>query len=302
MYKLFTILLLLFGINAYASDVGHSQVVTTENWDIVLRTVRDSSILPQETFVFFDVNDVLITPMDNILSKAHRKQAINNIKKIHHVSTSTKKTGSHPVLEDPLEVTQTFMDIWSKTEINVVDAKGPDAIKAMQDGGYQVMGLTNGITGKIGTFTDLAAYRNEELYRLGYHFQALSEYDGTLLGHNPRTGTGAPQFKDGIIYTAGLDKGPILETFVQNTHLSPKRIVFVDDKVINLDSVAKFCKQQGIEFVGIHYTALNKPQELTRSAQHVASCQFSHYHRFGQWLSDANIRQTICYKHALGNV
>lgn len=270
-------------------------IVHTDSWQELQAVVRDSDWQAQETMVFFDVNDVLIAPQDAALSKPYRADAIKRIKKIHGVEEAPRQSGVHAVAQDPIVVTETFMDIWTKSTITLVDSEGPEAIDNLKREGFHVLGLTNAITGPMGALTDMVAYRTEELYRLGYHFAADIGQDGLVLGDNPQVGNGRPVYQDGIIYTAGLPKGPILDHFLNHIPEKPKRIVFVDDKASNLDSVAAFCHKNAIEFVGVHYTAADSPRLDQDAEQKLADCQFTHYQQFGQWLGDAEAQKTRCF-------
>ena len=273
---------------------GDTQL-STSTWQGVLNALEDSEIAPEETLVLFDVNDVLLAPDDAILSKPYRQKAMQKIRKMHQLDQVSHVEGVHPVLQDDPQVTETFMDIWVKSHIDVVDQEGPRAIERIQALGYHALGLTNGITGKIGDVSDMVEYRTEELYRLGYHFKSSIGQNGLRLGEEPLVGNGAPVYQDGIIYTSGLPKGPILGVFLRSLSFSPKRIVFVDDKKGNLASVAAFCHQYGIEFLGIHFKAIDVKTQDQEWEERVSNCQFDYYEKFHQWLPDAEVRKSRCY-------
>jgi hypothetical protein len=62
----------------------------------------------------------------------------------------------------------------------------------------------------------------------------------------------------GIIFCTDNDKGEMLEQVFAQCKLSlPTRIVYVDDKQKYLESVAHFCEQENIEFVGLRYGYLD---------------------------------------------
>lgn len=273
--------------------------INTQNWQEVLTSVENTTQIPEQTLILFDVNDVLIAPTDIILSKYHRQEAIDKIKKIHNIEQNEAQPGVHPVLREDLAVTKTFMDIWTKTHIDVVDQDGPQAIQALQEKGYNVMGLTNGITGSIGGITNMVGYRSDELYRLGYTFKGPNGLGKIPLGTAVAVGNGAPIYQDGIIYTAGQAKGPVLDTFLQKSHIKPNKIILVDDKKGNLDSVATFCRKHGIDFVGIEFNALARQQKYVSYDKKIGACQFEHYQKYHQWLSDQDTTKTACFRKSV---
>jgi FMN phosphatase YigB (HAD superfamily) len=62
------------------------------------------------------------------------------------------------------------------------------------------------------------------------------------------------RYCNGILFCDGYYKGPALKAFLQGKpELKVKKIVFVDDKLKNLESVKSTAAELGIKFVGIRY-------------------------------------------------
>lgn len=61
-------------------------------------------------------------------------------------------------------------------------------------------------------------------------------------------------FEQGIIYCARQDKGLVLTEFFKKNNLAPKRIIFADDLLKNVQSVHTAMNDAGIECIAIHYT------------------------------------------------
>ena len=79
-------------------------------------------------------------------------------------------------------------------------------------------------------------------------------------------------------------KGAVVDAFLTSVKIMPKRIVFIDDKSKNLESVAEFAKQNNIEFIGIEYTkALEKKEALNKNT---AQLQFEVLEKQKKWISD----------------
>lgn len=65
-------------------------------------------------------------------------------------------------------------------------------------------------------------------------------------------------FAYGIIFTGYMPKGPFLKKFLENVDLHPSKIVFVDDRMSQLQSVEKAVIEQGLVFEGFHYKAAHE--------------------------------------------
>jgi hypothetical protein len=64
-------------------------------------------------------------------------------------------------------------------------------------------------------------------------------------------------YVQGILFVNDFNKkGDILMPFLSMIGKSPKKMVFIDDKRKNVDELEQTCSKYGIEYVGIHYTAI----------------------------------------------
>lgn len=61
------------------------------------------------------------------------------------------------------------------------------------------------------------------------------------------------QFLDGVFYTSGLHKGVMLKIILKEAKLSPKAVVFVDDKLKHTQRVQEVFENSPIEVVTYHY-------------------------------------------------
>lgn len=61
----------------------------------------------------------------------------------------------------------------------------------------------------------------------------------------------------GMIFTAGLDKGSILEFILSKYNYYPSKIIFIDDLLDNLQSIQKLTNKLDIDFQGFHYKAVS---------------------------------------------
>lgn len=84
-------------------------------------------------------------------------------------------------------------------------------------------------------------HKHAEDAGLAFSRLRFKDLDGTKLCNNEHS-----SFFNGVIYTAGQDKGTYLEDFLNKSGFQPSRIVFSDDKEDNLKSVIDFAKRKNI--------------------------------------------------------
>ncbi|MDR0727407.1 MAG: DUF2608 domain-containing protein [Puniceicoccales bacterium] len=59
---------------------------------------------------------------------------------------------------------------------------------------------------------------------------------------------------EGVISSNRIKKSACLKAFLAERKLKVRRIVLIDDSEASLASLAKFCRRENIDFLGIHYT------------------------------------------------
>jgi hypothetical protein len=201
-----------------------------------------------DALVIFDVDDVLIMPKDQILQSAHREY-------INQLNTS--------LFAEEKESELLWSIIFAQRSSIPVDTKMINMINTLQSKGIKVLALTHAMTGKFGNISSMKDWRNDELISHGYDFQKSWKgmQDNTFnrlekpTNHLASEVSSPPMFFKGIIFTE-IDKGEALEAFLNHYKLKFKKIIFIDDKKKNLESVEKITTKLNIPFVGIEYTSL----------------------------------------------
>ncbi|MBX9787187.1 MAG: DUF2608 domain-containing protein [Alphaproteobacteria bacterium] len=268
MKKTLTILAFVFlsGIHATLAEISK----TSDLVPIELAIKQADS----ETLVIFDVDDVLITARDQILQAAHKKFL----------------EGLNKGLESRLseeEAQKLWGIIWLARSDEPVDPKMVSLIKEAQSKGLKVMALTNAWTGPFGVIPSLQDWRIEELEDFGYVFKdswktLKAKTFEALKSKDPER---FPVFKEGVVFTCNLPKGEVLKALLDYANLSPKKIIFVDDKEKNLKSVEAFAREVKIPFIGFQYTAVvDRPKSLLNEKR--AQLQFEVLEKEHKWLSD----------------
>lgn len=94
-------------------------------------------------------------------------------------------------------------------------------------------------------------------------------------------------YESGVIQTGEKLKGPVLKVIVSKVKEKPSKIIFVDDRSEQVESVNETCKSLGIASVAFHYTAFKEAPSLD---QDVANKQLEHLVKKHEWLNVEKIR------------
>lgn len=119
------------------------------------------------------------------------------------------------------------------------------------------LALSTFSTGRYGIIEKREELRFRNLKELGISFLDLSPFKGRIALTDLAGKDGVPLMQDGVVLTAEIDKGVVLERILNHYRYKPKEIIFIDDKLDNLHSVEKICSALNINFYGFHYIAVS---------------------------------------------
>lgn len=204
------------------------EVVTTDSVK-EMRKWADS-----DTLCVFDLNDTLMQTEEYLGSDTW---AANEIAREMEQTGKTK-----------MEVFESFIPLWHSILINAkakaVEDSTAEVVRDFQAEGIPVIGLT-------ARYTEMAYPTHDQLQSIGIDLSKnnLYPYDKEIEGGY------ASKFIQGIIFV-GLknDKGETLFRFLDSIGYHPKKLLFADDKMKNVESVRKAAEKRGVSFTGIHYT------------------------------------------------
>ena len=129
------------------------------------------------------------------------------------------------------------------TPFKLIEQETPEFIRSLQDNNYNVISLTS-------RSSFLAYCTTSQLSSIGISFAKNNLQEQIVLNTKPQC-----IYKDGIIFTGQNNKGDVLIKFIHLANLKPSKIIFIDDKLKNLQLVqAAIEKNFGIDFVGIRYS------------------------------------------------
>ncbi len=211
--------------------------------------ILDKSIeLNEETLVVFDVDEVLITPINPFF---HAKSISTQFWMIYYYLFSTGDVFFKDVVKH-------YENALFTTKYALVDPMLPSLIKKLQSKNIKVIALTSCPTGKHKQIGTIENWRIAHLLSFDISFKnAFPEYNNLLF--NELSQSNPPLFKDGILFAnRKTKKGPLLKAFLEKVGWKPQKIVFIDDEEKNLRSVINTMKTLNMECICLQCIAANK--------------------------------------------
>ncbi len=224
----------------------------------------------RDTLIVFDIDDVLLKSGVDLLL---------NFKKYLY-----KKIRSE---FDEKNTSFIYSIIYSQRKTDHVDYRMCSLLSELQNKNISVLGLTCCYTKTFGVIPSLREWRLDELKSFGYFFErSWLQEEAFVLEEFVTPGSDAcPEFKDGVLFSYPQQKGAVLGSFLKRKNLSPKKIIFIDDRKDNVKSVARFAREYGIDFVGVWFTKIAEALPLGFN-KNIASLQLSTLFADRVWLSD----------------
>lgn len=137
-----------------------------------------------------------------------------------------------------------YEQIQQSAEVKVVESCAQPLIESLKKTGNKVIILTV----RSHCLID-CIFRQLKSVKIDIERGAIPEN-----GINSKLTEFGAKYVNGILMCDGYNKGPALKTFLLgNPNLKVKNIVFIDDKLKNIESVRTAVKELGIKFSGIRY-------------------------------------------------
>jgi hypothetical protein len=226
--------------------------------------------IDQDSLVLFDVDDVLIMDQDEYrLTHPYRHEQL--IERKQRLARKERHLLYSIVLKE--------------RAVRLVDPYISDILGGLWKRAIPTLALTKLYTGKFGIIDDFTNWRINELNNMKIDFTKSAPIKEEILVDELDIGSGVPQIKQGIILTADADKGWVLENILHRTKYYPKTIIFIDDLLENIESVAKICDKLRINFYGLEYkgASLIPQPELNRESEKIRFEILENQHR---WLTN----------------
>lgn len=240
-YKFFLALLMILTSSSATNNHLFIEVASIQEAEPYL--LKNSS----GTLIIFDIDSTLTTPTDAYL----RRQAIQRHKHIyqHYVL---------PLTKNQKRIFNHLLVLQSPSQL--VEEGVPILIRKIQDLGLKTLAFTASKIGPVGEVVpSFPEWRYKELQRLGINFS--STYPGKVLFQDlPDFGGDITGMEKGIVYCGHqVKKGDLLKHVLQQLKHIPEKIIFIDDKRENLESLALALKKDfpSITYLGIHYKGMD---------------------------------------------
>lgn len=228
-------------------DKNHKQnnsIKETFNLEPIMSVLK---YVDQNSLIIFDVDDVLIIPTPE--HDFRHPYRINMLKSISKQLTSNE-----------IEILKSI--IFVQREVALLDPDINKLFDLLRSVNAPSVALTAMGTGKFGVIDSLVEIRINELNKFNIGFEQITPLQGKCIVKDLNNFTkifsdarGFPCLDSGIIFTAGIDKGVVLEYILHKYNHYPKTIIFVDDYLPNLESLNQLCIKLAINFHGFYYKA-----------------------------------------------
>lgn len=243
---------LSFGVLFFALTMGlgksfsmHSMIKPKQAMQPVF--IESNDICCVENYLHNDaLKPLLIYDIDNTLLRAQEVQARDE-----YFSACLKremKSGKDLTAACNVVLPQ-FFESMKKTAVSLVDERSIESIKRLQRRGITIIALT------ARSPHALEGCTLNQLASVGINFRITSpthESDLNFTGMIDKA-----DFKAGVVFCGNNDKGEVLERLFNQTGFTPDKIIFVDDKLKNLENVAREAVKLDIPFFGIRYSKLD---------------------------------------------
>ncbi|MCP5377756.1 MAG: DUF2608 domain-containing protein [Rickettsiaceae bacterium] len=227
-------------IFAATNMTTYAQITEITDFQLLKSSIKNMDL---NTLVIFDVDHVLIMPTDeySLNRNPYRRQLWQDLK-LRSSEEEFKFLRSIAV---------------SSAKWRLVDTNIMTVLSELKNKNIPTVALTSLATGKFGIIEKMEDLRIKELQSVGIDFTSLTPLHGELPINELKSMHGTPMLKAGIILTAEVDKAKTLEYILRQKNYYPKKIVFIDDQLNNLESLEKLCTKLKIKFEGFHYTAVS---------------------------------------------
>jgi Protein of unknown function (DUF2608) len=230
----------------------------------------------QNTLVIWDVDGVLLIGADRILHSENIHDGL-----VHKYTDYI--ANKYKLNQTEIELFTSKLLIQRKPQL--VDTKVLDIMQHLESNNIYSIALTYCYVGALGEIKSFADYRINELAKIGAKLNgAFCNYDTIELNTLPKVSGYYLLWKQGILFCLEPNKGKVLVALLGMVDWHPIKVIFIDDKIGNLQSVQEELKEKNIQFIGFHYTgALNLPRKINEK---LVEFQYEYLIKYDKWLSD----------------
>ncbi len=190
-------------------------------------------LITANTLVIFDLDNTIMEPTQTLGSDQWGMNEIQRFLKAGLPEREAKDQG-----------VGRFAQVQMRTSVQAVEAMTPKLIHYLQKNKIQVMGLT-------ARPLSLTLRSAQQLQSLGVDLAATAPvFNGALVSADP-----SAYFRGILLVGPHNNKGTVLMNFLRLSQVKADRIVFIDDKLSNVQNVETALNGQKLPHVGLRYGA-----------------------------------------------
>lgn len=199
------------------------------------REIRENLVdVKGRVLYLFDIDNTIITTKSNFGEKIDKLKSI-------------KETHSQREYIDDL------ISSWRLTrEVVLTDSEWPSFLQSI-DSPYA---LTKMDVGRFSKIDSMENWRNNELDKLNIQFTRVYPIDGEIYSRPKEIGIENATFFNGIFYVGNASKGAIVQEIL--TYNKYDHIVFVDDRIDQLEDVGRSCRALDIKYLPMQFVIERK--------------------------------------------
>ena len=245
------ILYFVFISTVFAAFPNTSQIITIKSMQEI------ENYIEQDTLVLFDLDHTIFEGKE--YGYGHANWFYDRIEQ-----------GKAQGIDEKTTIKQIFPHwLWSQknTEVKPVESLTPGLIKKLQKNGIQMIGLTS-------RQVPLADTSLKQLTSIHISFKSDYLPKDTIAW---TTFTAPTLMKDGVIFCSEYnDKGEVLHAYLEKINIHPKKVLFIDDGMRNLQSVMKAYSGEAV-VLGLHYPLVAEAKKQGWDAQKVHKIYYQTY-------------------------
>lgn len=218
------------------ANLAYSEIHEIKHMAEILSAIQD------DTLLVFDIDNTLIEPVGNLGSD----QWFYYLYKIYKINGLDEKLTQQQAL-------RAWNHAQSLIAVRAAETSIPDLIKSQQKRGLKMLALT-------ARSVEISQKTSQQLASVNISFSDHSVLDKDLeIDQGTLQSEHGAFFRNGVMYVGeGNDKGQVLSYFLQQLHLNPKRIVYVDDKSHHVQAVDRALAALNIPCFCFRYGALDE--------------------------------------------
>jgi hypothetical protein len=212
------------------------------------------------TLIVFDIDNTILEPVQTLgTDQAFGYWVEQEVKKGKPKDVAVVETFKKAMLVAPV------------SEVRAVERKTPEFIAALQSSGLPVVALTarpgNWVRGTLKQLASLNVSFKHSAPRL------------------PKARYQHADYADGVLFLAHpSNKGDALVEYVRATGIEPTRILFIDDKVNNVESVEKSLNETSYEHASFRYGAAD--ERVAAFNPLILQTEWREFLKTGRFISD----------------